>query len=219
MKLQLIIQCIDTFGFKSPKDKLYFFINGNPIETIHKDNGFYSIIEKLPEKFILLIKSSVYYSYECTVNLKEKSNYLSVNLIRKIPPLHEPTVWIDTVGYTKAVLGFGYFFLADSLKNTDIFISVDNPFRFCLEGRKFLIRDTQSLKEEFITIEKTENNFMSVYNIKRLINNYDSEISVMLLAFDLNISAIIPVNEPVSLPAFIWLYDEMGKSKKIEIKN
>ena len=69
MKLQLIIQCIDTFGFKSPKDKLYFFINGNPIETIHKDNGFYSIIEKLPEKFILLIKSSVYYSYECTVNL------------------------------------------------------------------------------------------------------------------------------------------------------
>ena len=36
MKLQLIIQCIDTFGFKSPKDKLYFFINGNPIETIHK---------------------------------------------------------------------------------------------------------------------------------------------------------------------------------------
>ena len=23
MKLQLIIQCIDTFGFKSPKDKLY----------------------------------------------------------------------------------------------------------------------------------------------------------------------------------------------------
>ena len=181
MKLQLIIQCIDTFGFKSPKDKLYFFINGNPIETIHKDNGFYSIIEKLPEKFILLIKSSVYYSYECTVNLKEKSNYLSVNLIRKIPPLHEPTVWIDTVGYTKAVLGFGYFFLADSLKNTDIFISVDN--------------------------------------IKRLINNYDSEISVMLPAFDLNISAIIPVNEPVSLPAFIWLYDEMGKSKKIEIKN
>ena len=95
----------------------------------------------------------------------------------------------------------------------------DNPFRFCLEGRKFLIRDTQSLKEEFITIEKTENNFMSVYNIKRLINNYDSEISVMLPAFDLNISAIIPVNEPVSLPAFIWLYDEMGKSKKIEIKN
>ena len=158
MKLQLIIQCIDTFGFKSPKDKLYFFINGNPIETIHKDNGFYSIIEKLPEKFILLIKSSVYYSYECTVKLKEKINYLSVNLIRKIPPLHEPTVWIDTVGYTKAVLGFGYFFLADSLKNMDIFISVDNPFRFCLEGRKFLIRDTQSLKEEFITIEKAENN-------------------------------------------------------------
>lgn len=55
---------------------------------------------------------------------------------------------------------------------------------------------------------------MSVYNIKRLTNNYDSEISVMLPAFDLNISAIIPVNEPVSLPAFIWLYDEMGKSKK-----
>ncbi|WP_337403962.1 hypothetical protein [Porcipelethomonas sp.] len=219
MKLQLIIQCIDTFGFKSPTDKLYFFINGNPIETIHKDNGFYSIIEKLPEKFILLIKSSVYYSYECTVNLKEKSNYLSVNLIRKIPPLHESAVWIDTVGYTKAVLGFGYFFLADSLKNTDIFISVDNPFRFCLEGRKFLIRDTQSLKEEFITIKKAENNFMNIYNIKGLTNNYDAEISLILPAFDLYQCSKIPFKKPAELPALIWLYDSKGNSEKIEIKN
>ena len=71
------------------------------------------------------------------------------------------------------------------MKNTDIFISVDNSFRFCLEGRKFLIRDTQSLKEEFITIEKAENNFMNIYNIKGLTNNYDAEISLILPAFDL----------------------------------
>lgn len=88
-----VYQCIDTFGFKSPKDKLYFFINGNPIETIHKDNGFYSIIEKLPEKFILLIKSSVYYSYECTVNLKENFQNMPVLTERELG--YRPGTYID----------------------------------------------------------------------------------------------------------------------------
>lgn len=218
MKIQLIIQCIDTFGFKPPADKLYFFADGLPLEAVYKDNGFYVITKGLPDKFNLSINSTVYYSCEYCIKTKPDKNFVTVDLIRKNPPNNEQAIWIDTKGFSKAVLGYEYFFLAGSIKSTDTVISVENPFRFCLEGRKFLIRETQLMTEEFITIEKAENKFMTLYDLKGLKNSYDSETSIMLPAFDLNGCEKIPVKKPVMLPVMIWLYDKYGGSKKIEIK-
>lgn len=218
MKIQLIIQCIDTFGFKPPTDKLYFFADGLPLEAVYKDNGFYAVTKRLPDEFNLSVKSIVYYSYEYCIKTKSDKNFVTVNLIRKNPPNHEQAIWIDTKDFSKAVLGYGYFFLTDSAKSTDTFISVENPFRFCLEGRKFLIRETKLMREEFITIEKAENKFMTLYGLKGLTNSYNSETSIILPAFDLNDCEKIPVQKPVMLPVLIWLYDKNGESEKIEIK-
>ncbi len=218
MKIQLIIQCIDTFGFKPPSDKLYFFADGLPLETVYKDNGFYAVTKKLPDEFSLSVKSTVYYSCEYCIKIKPDNNFAAVELIRKNPPRHEQAIWIYTKGFSKAVLGYGYFFLADSIKSADRIISVENPLRFCLEGRRFLIRDTQLMKEEFITLGKAENKFMTLYGIKGLTNSYNSETSIILPAFDLNGCKKAAVQKPVMLPAMIWLYDKNGESEKIEIE-
>ncbi|MCH5195970.1 MAG: hypothetical protein J1F28_04615 [Oscillospiraceae bacterium] len=210
MKVSLIIQCIDTFGFVPAEDKLSFFADGKRFLPVRKSGGFYIASKELPNEFALSVRSDVYYGFECLAALEKE--ILRINLIRKAPPPRRPAVWLNVGSYSIAALEYGYFCLNRSLRAGDEHISVENPYRFCLEGRSFLLLDTHSGAEEFIILEKMENALMTDYSVKRLTNDYGMEHSVMLPAFDLYVKERIPIERPFAGTATVRLYDNSGKN-------
>lgn len=55
MKISLIIQCIDTFGFVPAEDKLRFYADGKRFYPVCKSGGFYIAAKELPNEFTLSI--------------------------------------------------------------------------------------------------------------------------------------------------------------------
>lgn len=210
MKVSLIIQCIDTFGFVPAEDKLSFFADGKRFLPVRKSSGFYIAAKELPNEFTLSVRSDVYYDCECRVSPEKE--ILRINLIRKAPPPRRPAVWLNAGSYGRAALEYGYFYLNRSVKAGDWHISAENPYRFCLEGRSFLLLDTSSGTEEFVVLEKAENALMTDYSVKKLENDYGMEHSVMLPAFDLYVKERIPLEKPFVVTATVRLYDESGKN-------
>lgn len=210
MKISLIIQCIDTFGFVPAEDKLRFYADGKRFYPVRKSCGFYIVSKDLPNEFALSIRSDIYYDCEYPASLEKE--ILRINLIRRAPPPRKPAVWLDVGSYDRAALEYGYFYLGKPLKTGDRHIAVENPYRFCLEGRSFLLLDTSSGAEEFIVLEKAENALLTDHLVKMIANDYSAEHSVMLPAFDLYVSARIPVKKPLDGTATVRLYDESGKN-------
>ncbi|MCH5204679.1 MAG: hypothetical protein J1F03_08010 [Oscillospiraceae bacterium] len=210
MKVSLIIQCIDTFGFVPAQDKLSFFADGKSFRPVRKSSGFYIASKELPNEFMLSVRSDVYYGCECRASLEEE--ILRINLIRKAPPPRRPAVWLNAVSYSKAALEYGYFYIGKPVKAGDGHILVENPYRFCLEGRSFLLLDTSSGAEEFVVLEKAKNALMTDYSVKKTVNDYGMENSVMLPAFDLYVKERIPIEKPFIGTATARLYDESGKN-------
>lgn len=209
MNISLIIQCIDTFGFVPVEDKLRFYADGKRFYPVCKSGGFYIAAKELPNEFTLSVRSDIYYDCECRTSLE---NYIiRINLIRRTPPPRKPAVWLNIEAYGRAALEYGYFYLGKSIKVGDDHIVAENPYRFCLEGRSFLLLDTSSGAEEFIVLEKAENALMTDYLTSRITNDYSAEHSVMLPAFDLYVRAKIPVEKPYVGSATVRLYDRNGR--------
>lgn len=210
MKISLIIQCIDTFGFAPAEDKLRFYADGKRFYPVRKSGGFYIVSKDLPNEFTLLIRSNIYYDREYPASLRNET--LCINLIRRAPPSRKPVVWLNIKSNGMAALEYGYFYLGKPIKTGDRHIAVENPYRFCLEGRSFLLLDTSSGAEEFVVLEKAENALMTDYSVKKLANDYSAEHSVMLPAFDLYVNARIPVEKPLDGTATVRIYDGNGKN-------
>lgn len=210
MKISLIIQCIDTFGFAPAEDRLRFYADGKRFFPTRKSGGFYIAAKKLPNEFALSVRSDIYYDREYPAGLENE--IIRINLIRRAPPPRKPAVWFNIESYGRAALEYGYFYLGKPIKAGDEHIAVENPYRFCLEGRSFLLLDTSSGAEEFVVLEKAENALMTDHLVKRLANDYSAEHSVMLPAFDLYVKARIPIEKPFVGTATVRLYDESGKN-------
>lgn len=210
MNISLIIQCIDTFGFVPAEDKLRFYIDGKRFYPVRKSGGFYIAAKELPSKFTLSVCSDIYYEREFRAS--SETEMIRVNLIRKAPPPRKPAVWLNVEAYGRAALEYGYFYLEKPLKAGEEHITAENPYRFCLEGREFLLLDTSTGAEEFVVLEKAENALMTAYAVKRLANDYSAEHSVLLPAFELYVKANIPLERPNVGAAFIRLYGETGKN-------
>lgn len=209
MKISLIIQCIDTFGFVPAEDKLRFFADGKRFDPRRKNDGFYIASKELPGEFALSISSDVYRDFERPVSLENE--IVRVDLIRKNPPPRKRFIRLNAEGYVKAALEYGYFYLKTSVKSGSERIFAENSYRFCLEGRSFLLADTRSGAEEFIVLEKAENADMTDYSTRTIKNDYDAECSVLLPAFDLYVKTDIPLEKPLDDAAAIRLYKEDGK--------
>lgn len=209
MKISLVVQCIDTFGFVPAEDRLCFHADGKRFSPVRKSGGFYIAARELPEEFTLSVSSDVYYGCEFPVSLKDET--VRVNLIRRLPPPRKAAAWFKSGSCVRAALEYGYFCLAAPLNAGDGHIAVENPYRFCLEGRTFLLLDTCSGAEEFIVPQRARNALMTEFTCAELINNYSAEHSVMLPAFDLYVDAAIPVERPIIGTASVRLYGEDGK--------
>ncbi len=210
MKISLIIQCIDTFGFVPAEDKLRFYADGKRFYPVCKSGGFYIASKGLPNKFALSIRSDIYYGCEYPASLENET--LRINLIRRAPPPRKSAVWLNIKSNGTAALEYGYFYLGKPIKAGGEHIAIENPYRFCLEGRSFLLLDTSSGAEEFVVLEKAENALMTDHLVKRISNDYSAEHSVMLPAFDLCVKARIPIEKPFVGTATVRIYDESGKS-------
>ncbi|MBD5128345.1 MAG: hypothetical protein HDT43_00240 [Ruminococcaceae bacterium] len=210
MKISLIIQCIDTFGFVPAEDKLRFYADGKRFFPVRKSGGSYIASNELPNEFTLSISSEIYHDREYPASLENET--LRIDLIRKAPPPRKPSVWLDVGSCGRAALEYGYFYLGKPIKEGDEHITVENPYRFCLEGRRFLLLDTSSGAEEFVVLEKAENALMTDHLVKRITNGYSAEHSVMLPAFDLYIKGRIPIEKPFNGTATVRIYDESGKN-------
>lgn len=210
MKITLIIQCIDTFGFVPAEDKLCFYADGKRFFPTRKSGGFYIASKELPNEFALSIRSDIYYDCEYSASLENE--IIRINLIRRAPPPRKPAVWLDIKTRGMAALEYGYFYTGRPLKTGDEHIAAENPYRFCLEGRSFLLLDTSSGAEEFVVLERAENALMTEHLVKRLANDYGAEHSVMLPAFGLYVKAMIPIEKPFVGTATVRLYDESGKN-------
>lgn len=209
MRISFIIQCIDTFGFVPAENKLCFFADGKRFFPTRKSGGFYIAAKDLPSEFTLSIRSDIYYDREYFVSLEEE--ILRVDLIRRIPPPRRSSAWFHAESTGRAVLEYGYFYLGRTIKSGDEHIAAENPYRFCLEGRSFLLLDTYSGAEEFTVLEKAENALMTDYLVPKITNDYNADFSVMLPAFDLYVKARIPMEKPSVGEAAIRLYDESGR--------
>lgn len=209
MKISLIIQCTDTFGFTPAKDKLSFYADDRRFYPVLKSSGYYIASNELPREFTLSIRSNAYHDREIPVNLEEE--IIRVDLIRKSLPSRESAVWFDFGECGKAALEYGYFCPGMSIKSGDTRITAENPYRFCLEGRSFLLLDTNSGAEEFIVLEKAENALMTEYSTRAIKNDYNADFSVMLPAFDVYVKSSIPVKKPPSSEAKARFYGENGK--------
>lgn len=210
MNISLIIQCIDTFGFVPAEDRLRFYADGKRFFPTCKSGGFYIASKELPNEFALLVRSDIYYDCEYPASIEKE--VLRINLIRRAPPPRKSAVWLNVGSYDRAALEYGYFYLGKPIKAGDEHIAIENPYRFCLEGRSFLLLDTSSGSEEFVVLEKAENAFMTDHLVKRIANDYSAEHSVMLPAFDLYVKARIPIEKPFVGTATVRLYDESGKN-------
>lgn len=209
MKISLIIQCIDTFGFTPAKDKLSFHADDRRFYPVLKSEGYYIASNELPREFTLSIKSDAYYDRKIPVSLEE--GIIRIDLIRKSPPPRESAVWFDFGECGMAALEYGYFCTSKSVNSGDTRITADNPYRFCLEGRSFLLLDTNSGAEEFIVLEKAENALMTEYSTGAIRNSYHADFSVLLPAFDVYVKASVPVKKPPSGEAIARFYGENGK--------
>lgn len=210
MNISLIIQCIDTFGFVPAEDKLRFYADGKRFYPMRKSGGFYIAAKELPNSFTLSVRSDIYYDLERRASLE--AGTIRIDLIRKAPPPRKAAVWFNVESRGMAALEYGYFYLGKPIKAGDEYITAENPYRFCLEGRSFLLLDTDSGAEEFIVLEKSENALMTDHLVKKLINDYSAEHSVMLPAFELYVKANIPIEKPFDDTAALRLYDEQGKN-------
>lgn len=210
MKISLTLQCIDTFEFVPAEDKLRFYIDGKRFYPVCKSGGFYIAAKDLPNEFTLSVRSDIYYDFECRSSFE--NDIIRINLIRKTPPPRKPAVWINIESYGRAALEYGYFYLGKPIKAGDDHIAAENPYRFCLEGRSFLLLDTSSGAEEFVVLEKAENALMTDYLTSRITNDYSAEHSVMLPAFDLYVREKIPVEKPYVGSAMVRLYDRNGRN-------
>lgn len=210
MKTLLIIQCIDTFGFIPAEDKLRFYADGKRFYPVRKSGGFYVTTMELPTGFALSVRSDIYYDRECSASPEMK--IIRVDLIRRSPPPRKSSVWFNIEAYGRAALEYGYFYLGKPVKAGDEHITAENPYRFCLEGREFLLLDTSSGAEEFIVLEKAENALMTDYLTSSITNDYSAEHSVMLPAFELYVKANIPLEKPSVGEAALRLYNENDKN-------
>lgn len=216
MKISLVIQCIDTFGFVPAKEKLNFYADDRRFYPVLKSGGYYIASGELPREFSLSIKSDAYYDREISVNLEK--GIIRVDLIRKSPPPRESAVWFDFGEYGMAALEYGYFCPSTPINSGDTHISAENPYRFCLEGRSFLLLDTNSGAEEFIVLEKAENALMTEYSTGAIRNSYNADFSVLLPAFDVYVKASVPLKKPPSGEAIARFYGENGK-KAVRIQD
>ncbi len=217
MKVGLVIQCIDTFEFKPPKDLLCFYVNGVKTSATVKDNGFYVLTKELPVSFSLTITSDTYITYEQNV-LLPYDGILAINLIRKFPPFRRSAIWLEVKAQTRIVLGYGYYLLLEQCQQGANKIVIENPLRMCLEGREFILRDTTTQQEECITIGVAMDATLQVYHVKQLQHQYESSTSVLLPSFICNKKATVPIAEPIKMPAPIWLYGKDSEAKRIDIK-
>ncbi len=209
MKISLIIQCIDTFGFTPAKYKLRFYADDRRFYPVLKSGGYYIASSELPREFSLLIRSDAYHDREIPVSLEE--GIIRAELIRKSPPPRETAVWFDFGERGRAALEYGYFCPGISVSSGDARIAVENPYRFCLEGRSFLLLDTNSGAEEFIVLEKAENALMTEYSTGAIGNGYNADFSVLLPAFDVYVKTSVPLKKPPSGEATARFYGENGK--------
>lgn len=210
MKTSLIIQCIDTFGFIPAEDKLRFYADGKRFYPVRKSGGFYVTTMEMPTGFTLSVRSDIYYDRECRAS--PEMEMIRADLIRRSPPPRKSSVWFNIEAYGRAALEYGYFYIGKPVKAGDERITAENQYRFCLEGRVFLLLDTCSGAEEFIMLEKAENALMTDYLTSSITNDYSAEHSVMLPAFELYVKANIPLEKPSVGEAALRLYDENGKN-------
>ncbi len=209
MKISLMIQCIDTFGFTPPKDKLRFYADDRRFYPVPKSGGYYIASSELPREFTLSVRSDAYHDREIPVSLEQ--GIIRIDLIRKSPPPRESAAWFDFGERGRAVPEYGYFCPSLSIKSGDTRIIAENPYRFCLEGRSFLLLDTDSGAEEFIVLEKAENARMTEYSTSAVSNDYNADFSVLLPAFDVYVRASVPIKAPPSGDAIARFYGEKGK--------
>ncbi len=209
MKISLMIQCMDTFGFTPVKDKLRFFADDRRFYPVPKSGGYYIASSELPREFTLSVRSDAYHDREIPVTLEQ--GIIRVDLIRKSPPPRQAAVWFDFGERGRAAPEYGYFCPSLSIKSGDTRIIAENPYRFCLEGRSFLLLDTNSGAEEFIVLEKAENALMTEYSTSAVSNDYNADFSVLLPAFDVYVRASVPLKAPPSGEAVARFYGKNGK--------
>ncbi len=209
MKISLMIQCIDAFGFTPARDKLRFYADDRRFYPVLKSGGYYIASCEFPREFTLSIRSDAYHGREIPVTLEQ--GIIRADLIRKSPPPRESAVWFDFGERGRAALEYGYFCPSMPIKSGDARITAENPYRFCLEGRSFLLLDTDSGAEEFIVLEKAENALMTEYSTSAVRNAYNADFSVMLPVFDVYVKASVPVKAPFSGEAAARFYGENGK--------
>ncbi len=214
MKANLIIQCIDTFGFVPAREKLSFFADGMPLSAVRKDGGFYAVSHSFVREFTLLIRSGAYRFCERAVD--PERGLLRVNLIRKNPPPRGSPVWFEAEKGGRAVMEYGYFYLGASVEAGSTHLNVENPYRLCLEGRSFLLRDTRSGNQEFVVLEKTEDPMMTGYGLEKTVYAYHADFSVLLPAFDLYAGGRIPLEKPFAGSAAVRIFEEnCGKNVRV----
>ncbi len=216
MKISLIIQCIDTFGFTPAKDKLRFYADDRRFYPVLKSGGYYIASSELPREFTLSIRSDAYHDREIPLSLEQ--GIIRIDLIRKSPPPRESAVWFDFGECGRAAPEYGYFCPSMPINSGDTRITVENPYRFCLEGRSFLLLDTNSGAGEFIVLEKAENALMTEYSMGAIGNGYNADFSVLLPAFDVYVKASVPLKKPPSGEATARFYGENGK-KAVRIQD
>lgn len=208
MRVTLIIQCIDAFGFVPAEDGLRFFADGRRFYPVRKSGGFHVATCELPSRFTLSVRSEVYHDLECAV--LPENEPVRLNLIRKAPPPRRDAVWFSVGARGMAALEYGYFYIGGTLSRGDELVITENPHRFCLEGRSFLLLDTRSGAEEFVVLGKPRNALMTEYATLKLANRYEPEYSVMLPAFGLYVGGRFPAERPLSGSAALRLYDGSG---------
>ncbi len=209
MKISLMIQCLDTFDFTPARDKLRFYADERRFYPVPKSGGYYIASSELPREFTLSVRSDAYHDREIPLSLEQ--GIIRVDLIRKSPPPRESAVWFDFGERGRAALEYGYFCPSMPIKSGDTRVTAENPYRFCLEGRSFLLLDTNSGAEEFVVLEKAENALMTEYSTGAVRNAYNADFSVLLPSFYVYVKARIPVKKPPSGDAIARFYGENGK--------
>ena len=216
MKVSLILQCINTWNFSWLKntDKVEVFINDVPFPHVVKDRGCRIIMEPpkpLPPSYHLKVLTKSFLPFEslvCDSNLHD-DRIFPIELIPSIPPF-ESEARIVTAPLT-VVCGYDYYTLCDDcgvLSKGSNRLKIKNPRFENIEGRRFLLRDTESRNEEFVIVGDAVDFKLCEYKIPPLMYDYSVKSTALLPAF-----CVIGEGERnifvkrFSKPAKLWIYE------------
>lgn len=228
MKLSLVLQCISTWDYEAINEPLLIRIDGKKYPFHVKPGGYHIFTSPIPVPFDLSVQSPSFFLYEWQHTSLPSDKIIPIQLTPRYP--RGEAAWLslhDIPEPRRIVLGYGYHRLASLLRAGDETIKIKNPLQRSLEGRCFMLRDTQSGDEEMLTLGGAADATLEMYQIPPSNRDYGVAAAALLPAFDIMGAGKgpIPLRVPPSGAQVIWLYApqavrlEVTRGQRLEISS